>query len=73
GWLYWKSNNLWVPSIAHLFNNGAQVVGQYLHKQGLSSVNLEDDIQVPLTAALLSVVLAAGVISMIKRRTDPSN
>jgi len=73
GWLYWKSNNLWVPSIAHLFNNGAQVVGQYLHKQGLSSVNLEDDIQVPVTAALVSVVLAAGVISMIKRRTDPSN
>lgn len=70
GWLYWKSGNLWVPSIAHLFNNGAQVLGQYLHKQGLSSVNLEDDISVPLVAALLSLLLAAGVIALINKRTD---
>ncbi|MFN5237663.1 MAG: lysostaphin resistance A-like protein [Bacteroidota bacterium] len=70
GWLYWKSGNLWVPSIAHLFNNGAQVLGQYLHKQGLSSVNLEDDISVPVVAALLSLLLAAGVITLINKRTD---
>jgi hypothetical protein len=72
GWLYWKSGNLWVPSIAHLFNNGAQVLGQYLHNQGLSSVNLEEDIRVPVIVALLSVVLAAGVIAIINRRTQAS-
>lgn len=70
GWLYWKSGNLWVPSMAHLFNNGTQVLGQYLHKQGLSSVNLEDDISVPVVAALLSLLLAAGVIALINKRTD---
>ncbi len=72
GWLYWKSGNLWVPSIAHLFNNGAQVLGQYLHNQGLSSVNLEEDIRVPVIAALLSVVLATGVIAIINRQTRAS-
>jgi membrane protease YdiL (CAAX protease family) len=72
GWLYWKCGNLWVPSIAHLFNNGAQVLGQYLHNQGLSSVNLEDDINVPIAAALLSIVMAFGVITFINRRTDTS-
>lgn len=72
GWLYWKSNNLWVPSIAHLFNNGAQVLGQYLHKQGLSSVNLEEDIQVPVLAALFSVALAAGIIIIINNRLTAS-
>ncbi len=72
GWLYWKCGNLWVPSIAHLFNNGAQVLGQYLHKQGLSSVNLEDDINVPTAVALLSLIMAFGVITLINRRTDTS-
>lgn len=61
GWLYWISGNFWVPVAAHFFNNGAQVVGQYLYGKNLSTVDLEQDVAIPWTAALASALLVLGV------------
>ncbi len=57
GWLYWRTRNFWVPAIAHFFNNGLQVAGQYFYSKDISTVDLEQDIQVPWFAALLSAIL----------------
>ncbi len=57
GWLYWRTQNFWIPVMAHFFNNALQVVGQYLYGKDVSSVDLEKDVQVPWFAAVLSAFL----------------
>lgn len=69
GWLYWRSGNFWVPVLAHFFNNGLQIVAQYLYKNELSSVDLEQDINVPWPAALVSLLLLLGVMWLFLHRT----
>ena len=64
GWLYWRSQNIWVPVGAHFVNNAFQVVGQYLYSQDLSTVDLEQDIDVPWMAAAVSVLLLLGVVRL---------
>lgn len=65
GWLYWRTRNFWIPVIAHFFNNGLQVVGQYLYGKDMSSVDLEKDVQVPWFVALLSAFLVLTTIRQI--------
>ncbi len=62
GWLYWRFRNFWIPVAAHFFNNGVQVVGQYLYHQEVSTVDLEKDIQVPWLAAAVSALLIVAVM-----------
>ena len=64
GWLYWKSGNFWVAVIAHFFNNAFQVIGQYLYKQRVSTIDLEQDVHVPWYWGLLSA-LVIGVIMLL--------
>jgi membrane protease YdiL (CAAX protease family) len=70
GWLYWQTGNLWVPAIAHFFNNAIQVLGQYLYKNDISTVDLEKDIDVPWYFALVSLVL---VLWIIRNNASTSN
>lgn len=67
GWVYWRTHNLWVPVTAHFFNNAAQVAGQYLYKQKISEVNLEEDISVPWYVALFSLLTLIAVLRTFKR------
>ncbi len=70
GWLYWRFQNFWVPVAAHFANNAVQVLAQYLYHEEMSSLNLEDDITVPLHIAALSAALALALIWWLdKRRT----
>ncbi len=70
GWLYWKTQNFWVPALAHFFNNGLQVVGQYLYGKDVSSVDLEQDIQVPWHFALISLFLILVTMRFIRQTVD---
>lgn len=70
GWLYWRTQNFWIPVTAHFFNNGLQVAGQYLYAKQISAVDLEQDIEVPWFAALISALLIWGVIRLIRKSTD---
>lgn len=65
GWLYWRTQNFWVPVAGHFFNNGLQVLGQYLYKNELSTVDLEKDIQVPWEFALISVFMVWVVMRLV--------
>jgi membrane protease YdiL (CAAX protease family) len=67
GWLYWKTQNFWVPVLCHFFNNGLQVIGQYLYKQDLSTVDLEKDIQVPWQFAAISLFMIWAVVRLIQQ------
>lgn len=69
GWLYWRTHNFWVVVLAHFFNNGLQIVGQYMYGKELSSVDLEQDIQVPWFAAAVSALL----IWVAMRQIDQTN
>lgn len=66
GWLYWETQNFWIPALAHFFNNGLQVVGQYLYGKEVSSVDLEKDIQMPWFAAAISTLMVWAVMRLIR-------
>ncbi len=73
GWLYWRTQNLWVSVAAHFFNNGLQVVGQYLFHNQVSTVDLEKDVDVPWFAAVVSAVLIVAIMRwMDKNRSQES-
>lgn len=72
GWLYWRTGNFWVPVAAHFANNGAQVLGQYLYHGGLSTVDLEQDVDVPWYAAALSAVLMLWLMHWVRRTSTPA-
>ncbi|MBL7808833.1 MAG: CPBP family intramembrane metalloprotease [Saprospiraceae bacterium] len=67
GWLYWQTRNFWVPVLCHFFNNGMQVLGQYLYKQDLSAVDLEKDVQVPWPFAAISLFMVWAVVRLIRQ------
>ncbi len=68
GWLYWRSGNFWVPVIAHFFNNAIQVVAQYFYAQRLSTVDLEQDVHVPVAVA--GIAAAALYFAMTYKKTN---
>lgn len=68
GWLYWRTGNFWVPVTAHFANNAAQVIGQYLYHRDISTVDLEQDVEVPWYAAAISVLLIWWVMRAISTR-----
>ncbi|MEI6408269.1 MAG: CPBP family intramembrane glutamic endopeptidase [Bacteroidota bacterium] len=70
GWLYWKTQNFWVPVAAHFFNNGLQVFGQYLYGQKVSTIDFEQDIEVPWFAALVSAFMIFVVARLIYKLKD---
>lgn len=65
GWLYWRTQNFWVPALAHFFNNAFQVVGQYLYGKEISAVDLEKDIEVPWFAAAISAFMVLVIMRLI--------
>lgn len=65
GWLFWRSRNLWVPVAAHFFNNAFQVLAQYAYHRQVSTVDLEQDIQVPWQAAAFSTFLVWAVARLL--------
>lgn len=69
GWLYWQTRNFWVPVLGHFFNNGMQIVGQYLYRKDLSTVDLEKDIQVPWEFAAISLVMVWAVMRLLTKQS----
>jgi uncharacterized protein len=66
GWLFWRSRNLWVPVAAHFVNNALQVLAQHAYHQKVSTVDLEQDVQVPWQVALFSAFLMWAVARVVE-------
>lgn len=62
GYLYLWSGNIWVPIVAHFFNNGFTVLMLYLQQTGAIEFNIESAEPMPIVTVLLSAVLSAAVI-----------
>ncbi|MFK7810145.1 MAG: lysostaphin resistance A-like protein [Saprospiraceae bacterium] len=48
GYLYYWSNNLWVPILAHFMNNFLQILAQFLFQKEISDMDL-DSLEMPPT------------------------
>lgn len=62
GWLYWRTGNFWVPVAAHFANNALQVIAQYLYGQKISTLDLEQDVDIPWAAAAVSAALVYWIM-----------
>lgn len=72
GYLFYFTQNLWVPIIAHLFNNGIQVLADYFYKEEISSIDVENIDSVPGYAGLISLVLVLGLFYLLKKNNHKS-
>ena len=68
GYLYLWSGNIWVPIVAHFFNNGFTVFLLYLQQTKAIEYNVESTEPMPFYTIALSVVLSAAVIYYLYRQ-----
>ena len=62
GYLFFYSGNLWVPIIAHFFNNAMAIVVSYSSvKQSINTDLLSENLEVSISQILISV-LAVGIL-----------
>ncbi len=70
--LYW-SGSLWLPIIAHFFNNAIQVIAQYMYSEEMSNIDLEAIDSVPWWSALMSLILVVGLGYTIWNNNNRTN
>ena len=69
GYLFLWSGSLWLPILAHFFNNGAAVIAVYLYKQNTISVNPDTiGTEHDYVAVVFSAILTAGLLWFIYTR-----
>ncbi|HYG49788.1 MAG TPA: CPBP family intramembrane glutamic endopeptidase, partial [Flavobacteriales bacterium] len=68
GYLFAYSGSIWVPVIAHVFNNGAQVVAAYLFQRGIIDYNIEDNTPAPYYAVVASALVTLALIYIMQKR-----
>jgi len=67
GYLFYFTRNLWVPIIAHFFNNGAQVIADFFYKEELSTLDVDGVESVPWYAAIISFVLVITLLRLLQK------
>jgi membrane protease YdiL (CAAX protease family) len=74
GYVYLWTGNLWVPVLAHLLNNGLQVIVQYVTKTDVAGINPEDATPVPWWIVAGSMLLMTGLaMSLVAHFRTRSN
>lgn len=74
GYMYHWSGNLWVPIIAHFFNNGFSLTMLYLHRQGISELNVEDNTAAPLSAVIICATATIALLYYFRQHyTSPQS
>jgi membrane protease YdiL (CAAX protease family) len=67
GYLFVWSGSLWVPIVAHAFNNGAQIVLSYLHEHGMIQLDINSDQMLPLYVTVISTAVCIGLLWLYRR------
>jgi membrane protease YdiL (CAAX protease family) len=62
GYLYYWSGSLWLPILAHLLNNGIQVLGVYYYKQQGGEIDAAQAQDLPWIGIALATVLTVAII-----------
>ena len=66
GYLYYWTGNIWVPIIAHIFNNGLAIVIMYLYNLGIVKTDLESIDHVPMPIVLFSLIATIGLMFLFR-------
>lgn len=72
GYLYYWSGNLWIPIIAHFFNNGFSLTMLYLHRQGISELNVEDNTAAPVPAVAICATATFALLYYFRKQYTSS-
>ncbi|KAA6441586.1 CPBP family intramembrane metalloprotease [Dyadobacter flavalbus] len=67
GYLYFWTGNLRIAVLAHFVNNGFVLVMVYLHNIGIVKTNIEETKSMPAMLVLVSLILSAGILLLIKK------
>lgn len=68
GYLYYWSGNLWIPVVAHFFNNGFLLTMVYLQGIGLSNVDMEDETSAPVYLVAICAVAVFALLYFFKKQ-----
>jgi membrane protease YdiL (CAAX protease family) len=67
GYLYLWSGNLWIPILAHFFNNGLQIVAMYFVNNKVIDVDAEVETSAPWPAVLTCTMVTAMLLIFLWR------
>lgn len=62
GYYYYWSRNIWIPIIAHFFNNALTIILFHLHNIGIIQTDIESQEHMPLQLIVFSVVLSIIIL-----------
>ncbi len=68
GYAFYASGSIWVPVVAHAFNNTAQVIMAYLFQHRIINYNIENNDHTPLYLGLLSLLSCVFIIVLMLRK-----
>ncbi|SOE21393.1 hypothetical protein SAMN06298216_1863 [Spirosomataceae bacterium TFI 002] len=68
GYFYYFTGNIWVPIVAHIFNNGLALTMLFLVKRGIVSPEIEKLDMVPIPMVLVSLGLTVWGIWFLDKR-----
>lgn len=70
GYLFYWTQNLWIPIVAHFFLNGIQVTIPYFYSDTLKQLELDQPLAVNWWATLLSIVLTLSIGYTIMKKNQ---
>lgn len=68
GYFYYFSGNIWVPIIAHIFNNGLALTMLFLVNKGIVSPEIEKLDTVPISMVIVSAMLSVWGLWFLNKR-----
>lgn len=66
GYLYYWTGNIWVPIVAHIFNNGLAIIVMYLYNLKIIKTDLESFDHVPMPIVLFSLLATIGLLYLFR-------
>ncbi|WP_160712167.1 CPBP family intramembrane glutamic endopeptidase [Chitinophaga solisilvae] len=73
GAIYVLTGNLWLCILAHVLNNGSQVVMMYLFQHGLMKTDPTKDSPVAWYIGILSAVVTVGLLWALRQKSSPED
>ncbi|WP_337042432.1 CPBP family intramembrane glutamic endopeptidase [Emticicia sp. 17c] len=70
GYFYYWSGNLWVPIVAHIFNNGMIITLMYLHNIHVIKTDLENMDSLPTSIIFFSLIATIGLLFLFRNYLD---
>ncbi|SMO53205.1 CPBP family intramembrane glutamic endopeptidase [Solitalea koreensis] len=72
GYLFYWSNSIWLPVLAHFLNNGTVVVFSYLFQNKITKFNIDSDVAAPagvyMFSLLATMLLLFGFYTVTRKR-----